>query len=246
MGGCHDQGSRRKLMRVGRHALMMAAGLPRSVQHIITISHLQREALRPYLPSDLIYHMVGNPIDSEALGQKGDAPLGDFLFVGRLSPEKGPRVFAEAARLAKLKAVFVGDGPSADELRRDFPEAEFLGWKSPAEVKALMRQARALVFPSVWYEGQPLTVYEALGMGTPVLVSDICAGREAVDERENGLWFRNNDPGSLADAMQRMMDEPTAREMAKKAYARYWAAPLSLEKHVDAVEKVYQAALKTA
>ena len=243
---CDSRSYARKLMRVGRHALMMAAGLPRSVQHIITISHLQREALRPYLPSDLIYHMVGNPIDSEALGQKGDAPLGDFLFVGRLSPEKGPRVFAEAARLAKLKAVFVGDGPSADELRRDFPEAEFLGWKSPAEVKALMRQARALVFPSVWYEGQPLTVYEALGMGTPVLVSDICAGREAVDEGENGLWFRNNDPASLAEAMQRMMDEPTAREMAKKAYARYWAAPLSLEKHVDAVEKVYQAALKTA
>ena len=65
-------------------------------------------------------------------------------------------------------------------MEKEFPQARFLGWRSPQEVRSLLRAARALVFPSVWYEGQPLSVYEALALGTPVIVSDLCAGREAV------------------------------------------------------------------
>lgn len=238
---CDSRGYHRKLMRVGRHALMQhVSGLYDSARHLITISKLQREVASPYLPKDAVYYEVGNPIDVAATTPKDDAPLGDFLFVGRISPEKGPRFFAEAARLAGVKPVFAGDGPALEGLRQEFPQAEFLGWQKPEAVRALLRKARALVFPSVWYEGQPLTVYEALALGTPVIVSDICAGREAVRDGDNGLWFQSGDAASLAQAIARLSDDATARGMAQAAYAQYWANPLTLDRHLDSVMEVYE------
>jgi glycosyltransferase involved in cell wall biosynthesis len=104
---------------------------------------------------------------------------------------------------------------------------------------ALIREARALVFPSVWYEGQPLTVYESLAMGTPVIVSDVCAGREAVTDGRNGLWFKSADAADLARSLNLLKDDAAADAMIANAYADYWARPLSLERHLDAIEAVY-------
>ena len=240
---CDSRNYMRKLMRVGRHFVMQQSGLLDSLDHVITISHLQREVLQPYLPSGVCYHEIGNPIDVAPLGRKPEAPLGDFIFVGRISAEKGAKIFAEAARRAGKKAIFVGDGPAAAELQSTYPEAVLLGWKSPDEVKTLMRAARALVFPSVWYEGQPLTVLESLALGTPVIVSDVCAGREAVKDGVNGLWFKSADPDSLAGALVELSDDGVARKMAQAAYDLYWAAPLTLDRHLDALLALYNSAL---
>ncbi len=242
---CNSRSYARKLMRVGRHELLKA-GLLDSLSDVITISRLQREILQPYLPARVRYHDIANPIDVAPLGQKPQAPLGDFIFVGRLSAEKGAKIFAEAARRAGQRAIFIGDGPAADELRALYPEAKILGWKSPAEVKQLMRAARALVFPSVWYEGQPLTVLESLGLGTPVIVSDVCAGREAVQNGVNGLWFKSADPESLASALRQLSDDDTARQMSRAAYDLYWAKPLTLERHLDALVALYRGVLGEA
>ncbi|GLI91850.1 glycosyltransferase family 4 protein [Methylocystis echinoides] len=239
---CDSRGYHRKLMRVGRHALMRkASGLVETARHVITLSRLQREAVAPYLPR-AVFHDVGNPIDVTDHGPRRAAETGDFIFVGRLSAEKGARYFAQAARLADVTPVFIGDGPEREALARAFPQARFLGWLAPEAVRAQMRAARALVFPSVWYEGQPLTVLESLALGAPVIVSDICAGREAVMDGENGYWFRSADPESLAQAILRLKDDAVARRMSDAAHARYWRDPLTLDRHLDAVSTVYDAA----
>ena len=236
---CDSRTYPRKLLRVARHALMRRTGLVQGIDAMITISRLQREVLAPYLPAETRTFDVPNPVDVEPLGHRAGPP-GDFVFVGRISPEKGPEIFAEAARLAGVRAVFAGDGPARAELAARFPEASFLGWQNPDQVKQVLRGARALVFPSVWYEGQPLTVLESLALGTPVLVSDVCAGREAVRHGESGLWFRSNDPRSLADAMGHLTNDATALRMGRAAYDLFWADPLTLDRHLDGLERVYR------
>ncbi len=238
---CDSRGYHRKLMRVARHALMRyGSGLYDTARHLITISRLQRDVIAPYMPTDATFYEVGNPIDVADLGPKDDALLGDVVFVGRLSAEKGPRYFAQAARIAGVAPVFIGEGPERAALEREFPEATFLGWRTPAEVRALLRSARALVFPSVWYEGQPLTVYESLALGTPVIVSDLCAGREAVKDGETGLWFKSSDALSLAEAIATLSNDDVARRMGRAAHAAYWRDPLTLDRHLDAVAEVYE------
>jgi glycosyltransferase involved in cell wall biosynthesis len=240
---CDARSYQRKLMRVGRHALMQRTGLLDCIDDVITISRLQREILQPYLPAGVLFHDLGNPIDVPPFGQKSDAAQGEFIYAGRLSAEKAPLLFAEAARLAGLRAIFVGDGPQAAELKARYPDASILGWKSPAEVAHLLRNARALVFPSVWYEGQPLTVLEALALGTPVIVSDVCAGRESIEDGVNGRWFRSNDAASLATAMLELADDATARRMSQAAYQLYWSNPPTLQRHLDGLCAIYETAL---
>jgi glycosyltransferase involved in cell wall biosynthesis len=245
---CDARSYPRKAMRLMRHAtLALPHSLRNAIRDVILISDLQQSVSAPYFPPQTVFHRVDNPISAPDLGPKaGGEGLGDAIFIGRLSTEKGAPIFAEAARQAGVRAVFVGAGPSEAELRARYPEAAFLGWKSPEEVRALMRQARALVFPSVWYEGQPLTVYEALAVGTPVVVSDACAGREAVTEGENGFWFRSGDPASLAAHLKALADGGVARRMSAAAHARYWAAPLTMDRHLDRLLGVYAAVLRDA
>lgn len=237
---CDSKSYPRKILRLARHvALDYLSGLPEACRHVITISDLQVEVASRYFRPQTVFHRVDNPIDVPDLGPKSSPASGNFLFVGRLSPEKGPAFFAEASRRAGLHATFVGDGPIAGELRERYPDATFLGWKSPPDVQALMRDARALVFPSVWYEGQPLTVLEALAVGTPVIVSDICAGREAVADGETGLWFRSADVDDLTRALAALSEDETATRMSRAAYSRYWANPLTPDVHLDRLEEVY-------
>ena len=243
---CDARSYPRKLLRVVRHAALdHVAGMRRLFPHIVTISALQETVIRPHLPASTVFHRVDNPIAvTKAPPRSG--PPGEFLFVGRISTEKGAPVFAEAARRAGVRPVFVGDGPAAADLAARYPEALMLGWKDEAAVHALMRDVRALVFPSVWYEGQPLTVYEALACGAPVIVSDACAGREAVEDGETGFWFRSGDPEALAAHLVRLKDDGLAARMSQAAHARYWAAPLTLDAHLDRVTQVYETVLREA
>ena len=243
---CDARSYPRKVARMIRHAgLAHVARLPELFSHVITISDLQESVVRPLLPKETMFHRVDNPIAVAREAVHDGAP-GDFLFVGRVSTEKGAPIFAEAARRAGVRAVFVGDGSERDDLAARYPEAVMLGWRDAAAVQALMRQARALVFPSVWYEGQPLTVYEALACGTPVIVSDACAGREAVRDGETGLWFRSGDPDALAAHLRRLCDDALAARMGRAAHARYWGAPLSTDAHLDRLGAVYETVLREA
>ncbi|PPD45523.1 MAG: glycosyl transferase family 1 [Methylocystis sp.] len=215
------------------------AHLGETFSDILLLSDLQEQVLQNCLPKDAGIHRVTNPVEAEPLGPKPDPATGDYLFVGRLSAEKGAFLFAEAAQRAGVIPVFIGDGPIAGELAARFPQARLLGWRAPAEVREAMRAARALVFPSLWYETFGLTALEAKAIGTPTIVADGCAAREAVENGVTGLWFRSGDVDSLASAIREANNDAVIAQMAQAAYDAYWAAPATLERHVAETLKVY-------
>ena len=237
---CDSRNYPTKLWRVARHRVMeRVAHLPSAFADYVTISRFQRGIVEPLLPAGARLHEIANPIEAPDLGPKPDPCAGEIVFVGRISPEKGPLLYAQAARLAGVRPVFVGDGPQAAELRAAYPEARMLGWRDAAGVRAALRGARALVFPSLWYEGQPLTVLEAKALGTPVIVSDACAGRESIEHGVSGLWFRSGDAAELAAAMTRLADDGLTRTLAHGAYANFWRAPPTRERHAQALLALY-------
>ena len=203
------------------------------------ISKLQRGIVAPYLPKPARVHAIANPIDAPDLGRKLKPASGDFVFVGRISPEKGPFLFADAARRVGIVPVYVGDGPAADELKARYPEAKVLGWQPPDVARAKLREARALIFPSLWYEGQPLSVLEAKALGTPVIVSDVCAGREAIENGVSGLWFKSGDAEALARAILLLKRDTRVAGMSLAAYADYWRDPPTLAAHVKTIVALY-------
>jgi glycosyltransferase involved in cell wall biosynthesis len=118
------------------------------------------------------------------------------LFVGRLSPEKGLDVLAEALReLPGVTIDVIGDGPARARFE-SHPQLNLLGWLAPDEVRERMQQAAYLVMPSVWYENFPRTLVEAYASGLPVVASQLGAMSELVDHGRTGLLF---EPGRAAD-----------------------------------------------
>jgi glycosyltransferase involved in cell wall biosynthesis len=238
---CDSRSYAQKLWRVARHAGMAhIAKLPEAFSDFIVISELQRAVVEARLPKGAILHRVSNPVEAEDRGLKERAARGEFLFVGRIAREKGPLLLAEAARRAGVSPVYVGDGPVAGELAALYPEARILGWQAPAEVRERMRAARALIFPSLWYEGQPLTVMEAKALATPVVVSDVCAGCESIEDGVSGLWFKNGDPDDLAEKLIGLKDDALVDRLSAGAYRGYWSDPPTLERHVEAILDIYE------
>ena len=241
---CDSVSFARKVWRSARLQVAHSiARLPDIFSDYICISNVQREIVAPFLPKGVRTHLISNPIAAEDLGPKAAPASGELIFLGRVSPEKGPFLFAEAARLAGVAPIFVGDGPSVPELRERFPEAQILGWQAPDAAREKLRNARALVFPSRWYEGQPLTVLEAKAAGTPVIVSDVCAGREEIVDGEMGLWFRSGDAADLARALTAMQDDATVARMSNAAYAGYWRDPPTRDRHIQRLEIAYRGML---
>jgi glycosyltransferase involved in cell wall biosynthesis len=241
---CDQRTFARKLWRNARLTMAQTyAHLPDVFSDFIAISNFQCEMVARFVPKRARLHQLSNPVSVADLGRKPDPATGDVVFVGRLSPEKGAYLFAEAAGRAGLVPVFIGDGPIAGELSARFPQARILGWQPAQAVTNLMRAARALVFPSLWYEGQPLTVLEAKSLGVPVVVADSCAGRDEVEDGVTGLWFKGGDAEDLARALLRLQDDALVARLSAAAHASYWADPRTLDKHVAGLLAIYRGML---
>jgi len=237
---CDSRHAVYKGWRVARHVVMnRMLGMPQDLRDHIFISETQRAALEPYLPAGARKHRVSNPVEV-APCEPADVGSSDvFLFVGRLSPEKGGLLFAQAAREAGVKAVFVGEGEQRDAILAANPDAVVTGWQSPASVMDWLRRSRCLVFSSVWYECQPLVPVEALANGVPVIAGRWNAAAEMVEPGINGAVWREPTVPALVDAL-RAMTADAARQMGQAAHARYWQSPMTLERHVETLQALYE------
>ena len=168
-----------------------------------------------------------------------------FLFLGRLSPEKGVDTLLEAWRrdggLGRL--VVVGDGPEGAALRRSAPVGvEFYGEVPPADVPEILSRARALLVPSRWYEASPRTIIEAYASGIPVVASRIGALPEAVDEDCSGHLVTVDDAAAWARAAARLLDPGESRRLGEGARRR-WRERHSPEAGLVALEDAYRDAM---
>ena len=127
-----------------------------------------------------------------------------MLFVGRLSPEKGVRTLLAAwsSRSDLPPLRILGDGPLREEVQRTAAQSsrvQWLGHRSSEEVQAQMQDASALLFPSEWYEAQPLVVIEAYAAGLAVIGSAIGAAASLIEPGRTGLLHAPGEWGDLAD-----------------------------------------------
>lgn len=161
------------------------------LENVITISEFSEKILKTTLGKNTRVTRIYNPIDIEKNLEKVDPSKNEYyLYVGRVSKEKGVDLFCQAISELDYKGIVVGDGDERQKLETEFPNIEFTGWKNKDEVKQYMKGAKALIFPSKWYEGAPLTPLEAMQYGVPCICSNVSA---AVDYSiDNSLIFELN------------------------------------------------------
>ena len=238
---CDKQSFGHKLYRVARQRKQTKTGrIPSGIKHFISISGFSLNILKPYLPADAIVHSVLNPIFIDKTEPAEPAKCDHFLVIGRLSPEKGISLAAEAAAQARVKLTIVGDGELRGQLETRFLEVTFAGWQDRAGIIDHLRSSRALILPSLWYETQGMVVAEAAALGIPAIVPDTCAARDMVVDGTNGLWFTGGDAADLADKITLLNDSETTTRMGQAAFNTFWASPPTIQAHTDQLLAVYR------
>jgi glycosyltransferase involved in cell wall biosynthesis len=152
---------------------------------------------------------------------------GPYLFVGRLSLEKGVLTLLAAAKKGGFPLEILGGGPLQEQVQEaaaSFPNIRYLGFQPRELILEKMKTAKALLFTSVWYEGLPLTILEAMSTGLPIIISNLGNLNEIVTEGQDGLWFAPGNADSLVEAIGRFEagDRDKLSEGARSTYlARY-------------------------
>lgn len=176
---------------------------------------------------------------------------GNFaVFVGRLTPEKGiavmlkawPQIFAATGVILKI----IGGGPmktEAEQAAKAGSGIEFLGrLESQKEVYDTMGEAQALIFPSVWYEGQPRTIVEALAKGTPIISSRLGSMPEMVTEGKTGILFEAGNAGDLAQKAKTFLSNKTDRRPMRQAARLEFESRYTAERNYPLLLACYEAA----
>jgi glycosyltransferase involved in cell wall biosynthesis len=166
-----------------------------------------------------------------------------FLYLGRLSEEKGIPTLIRAWANIDEKLLVVGSGPQAAALKRTAPSnIEFRDAIPPSEVIDVLARARAVLVPSVCYEGTPRVILEAYSAGVPVLASNIGGLGEVVHDDVSGVLLAPGDSRSWQEGITRLLDDAESERLGRGA-STLWGQRFAPERVAEELEAAYELAL---
>lgn len=181
-----------------QHAAFRSGGMVDSVHRFIALTEFaQGRFVAGGLPVDRI---AIKPNFVEMSPAPGTGRNG-YYYAGRLSEEKGVAILVEAWRHVDPGCLLTiaGDGPERASLEAAAPSnVRFVGRVDRAAVATLASRSKALILPSICYEGFPMTAVEAFAAGTPVVASRLGSLAEIVEPGVTGAHFRVGDSQDLA------------------------------------------------
>lgn len=143
------------------------------------------------------------------------------LYFGRISEEKGVETIVKAyEKLPKNRAVIMGDDTTAEAKRlkeyisnRNITNINFIGFKTGKELENIIKNARFVMIPSIWYDNLPNTALEAFRFGKPILASNIGSIPEIVTDGYNGFLFTPSDYNRLIEFIEKLGDDNLVRTL---------------------------------
>lgn len=167
-----------------------------------------------------------------------------FLFVGRLEKIKGLHTLIESwKQVADVDLLVAGSGTYESELRQQAagnPRIKFLGSLSQKELGALYYHSIACIVPSITFETFGIIIIEAFARKTPVIVRDLGALPEVVQDSGGGFIYKTE--AELFHAMHRLRSSPAMRqslgEKGYRSFIRNWSPKAHLELYFDYLQKI--------
>jgi sugar transferase (PEP-CTERM/EpsH1 system associated) len=246
-----------------RHTSIYRLVMRRFVEHTVTVSRDLADYLaREYgierdritiIPNGIDVSRFADAVDSSRVREElGIGPEKRIIgTIGRLTEQKGTeyliRAFAGLARdIPDLALVVVGDGelrPGLERLASELGAGSsvvFAGIRE--EIPEFLNLFDLFVLPSLW-EGQPLTLLEAMAAGKPVIAADVGGNVEILRGGDLGVLVPPRNVGVLADAMRRLLaDRSLAQDLGRRSRA-HAASEFGASKMTRRYERVFDSLL---
>ncbi len=168
-----------------------------------------------------------------------------FLFVGRLSIEKGIELLLKSFEKNGKKLLIIGGGPLEAMVKESVQKntnIKYLGFQNKDFIIEKLKKAKALIFTSIWYEGMPMTILESFSTGTPVIAPNIGGPNEIVQDHINGLIYEANNLSSLTSKVNMLgSDNKMHRQLclgARKSYEHRYTVAKNYELLMNSYEGV--------
>jgi glycosyltransferase involved in cell wall biosynthesis len=245
---CDKHNYAEKIWRIFRQIVQRHFGkLPTLVNNFISLSDFSEKILAPFLPAHAKIFRLRNPVSASKTVRVPVENNSQFAYIGRISPEKGGELFAQAVSELGVKAVCVGDGPDKEYIESKYPSIEYLGWLSTDQIYQHIKKIRCLIFPSLCYETAGMVVQEVQALGIPVIVANQSAASDVVDDGVTGFHFKGGELNDLKDKIKQCQDDSDlVASMGQAAYQKFWDNPPLIETHVNELRDIYTRILHDA
>lgn len=217
--------------------------LARKVEHasfVAAVCSFGRNQLFRWIPHSLWSKVAVVRCGLQAgYGDGSTAPAAEhrrLVCVGRLSKEKGQSLLIEAAAQLHAEGVaveitLIGDGPMRGEVEQLIlrhglsAQVRVTGWLDAQGIEDELRQARALVVPSL-SEGLPVVIMEAMANRRPVIAPFLAGIPELVVHGETGWLYPASEVAALSRAIKICLNTApdSLAAIGNRAHARVWAA----------------------
>lgn len=164
-----------------------------------------------------------------------------LLYIGRISEEKGIQTLIKAQQLVpNVDIKIVGTGPLLNDLKKNYPNVSFLGFKEGKVLEQLIKEAKFTIVPSEWYENNPLSVIESMMSGTPVIGSNIAGIPELIKDKHDGFLFQTRNFNNLAEVIKEAisLSKEDYKKMSDSAY-KFAIENFSKEAHYKRLKEIY-------
>lgn len=217
---------------------------PLVAQFISPSQFLVDKVITGGIPASQVIHIPNFLTGIDAYPDASAQPGAHFLYIGRLSHEKGLFTLLKAmAQVPEARLKMVGDGPLKAQLmamcvQEGISNVAWVGHLDRGGVSEALQNARALILPSEWYENQPMSIIEAYVHGKPVIASDI-GGIPEMGVGEYGQLFTPGDAEQLARVLKQALAHPEVwREKGRQA--RLFALNhYSSDSHMEKLTRLY-------
>ena len=171
---------------------------------------------------------------------------GYFIYLGRLSEEKGILTLVNAMKKVKKgKLIIIGTGPLENAIKQKITtmrlaNVEMVGFQSGESLNNYIINSMFSVIPSEWYENGPISILENFACGKPVIGAEIGGIPEHITIGKDGFIFQPKNPLDLAEKINFLLEHKellpimgaAARKKAETVYSR--------KKHLEAITQIYK------
>ena len=227
----------------------------KNVDAFIVVSSFLKKFVNENLITDKPVRLIYNPLfidksvntaikEENLIETIKEDTLLKFLYVGRLSPEKGLGLLLDAIMEIDAELLIAGSGELMNKClyvsEKTVGKVKVLGYRTRQAVFQIMRGCDCLVLPSKCIEPAPLVLAEAAYNGLPCIVAGHGGLTEFIQPGVNGFYFEPDNLSSLKKVMQEIVKNPgILKPMKEKSREIIDNMKLNISDYTEQVAKLY-------